>query len=231
MSPKSYSGLNGGPHTFDVRAAGGFDDQTPATLSWVVEVFTQTTPPCTGSSCQDPVPVRPAPAKVAPKPRVRKRRDAAGCAYAANYPGEVAMRHLESAVLCLFNRERRLRSLPLLRANRPLRAAARLHAYDMFAHRYFRHVSRSGTTPLQRIIRAGYFGPGQFGTIGEVLAWGDGRYATPRATVVGFMHSRAHREIILAPVFREVGIGLAPGAPRRGRGRALTVAAELGRRG
>ena len=230
-SPRSYTGLTGGPHSFDVRAAGDFDDHTPASLSWVVEIFTETLPPCGGSACADPVPVRPTPARSAPKPRARRRRDAAGCAYAANYPGEVAMSRLETAVLCLFNHERRLLSLPQLRTNRALRAAAKLHASDMWLHKFFRHLSRNGSTPLQRIIRAGYFGPGQYGTVGEVLAWGDGRYATPRATVSGFMRSRAHREIILGPAFREVGIGLAPGAPRRDRSRALTVAAELGRRG
>jgi uncharacterized protein YkwD len=64
-----------------------------------------------------------------------------------------------------------------------------------------------------------------------VLAWGDGRFATPRATVAGFMRSPEHRRIILTAAFRDIGVGVAPGAPARGRTHALTVAAELGRRG
>src|SRR4051812_33074074 len=202
-SPAAYGSLVGGPHTFAVRAAGGLDDHTPASRAWVVEVLSQTLPPCGGATCPDPV--KPGPPAPAPKPRKIKRRDAGGCPYAANYPGEVALRRLEAAVRCLFGRERRKRSLPALHASRALRAAATLHAYDMFLHKYFAHVSRSGRTPLQRALRAGYFAPGQFGVIGEVLAWGDGRYATPRATVVGFMRSPAHRRIILDPNFRELG--------------------------
>ena len=216
---------------FEVRASGLLDDRTPATRTWVIEVITAALP-CGGAPCVDPVEARAPARRPAAKPRKRKRRDAGGCAYAANFPGEVRLRRLETAVLCLLNRERRRRSLPLLRSNRALRTAAHLHAYDMWLNKYFAHVSRRGSTPLQRIVRAGYFAPGQYGAIGEILAWGDGRFATPRATVVGFMRSRRHREVIVTAAFREIGVGVAPGAPPRGaRARALTVAAELGRRG
>jgi uncharacterized protein YkwD len=227
-SAKSYTGLLGGTHVFEVRASGLLDDRTPAARTWVIEVITESLP-CGGSPCVDPV--KPGPPAPPPRPRRRKRRDAGGCPYAANYPGEVPLRRLETAVVCLFNLERQRRSLPALRANPALRSAATVHAYDMFLHKYFGHVSRGGSTPLQRVIRAGYFLPGQYGAIGEVLAWGDGRFATPRATVAGFMRSPAHREVILGGAFREVGVGVAPGAPARGRSRGLTVAAEVGRRG
>jgi len=195
-------------------------------------VFSQTLPlPCPGTSCADPIPITPNAPKTAPKKRKRKRRDAGGCAYGANFPGEVKLARLETAVRCLLNRERTRRGIAALRANSSLRQAAVLHARDMWHRRYFAHVNLGGSTPLQRILRAGYFAPGQFGTIGEILGWGDGRYATPRAAVLAFMRSPEHRAIILTAAFHEVGVGVAPGAPRRGRKRALTVAAELGRRG
>ena len=223
-SPKSYVGLLGGTHTFEVRAAGLLDDRTPATRTWVVEVVTQVLPPAT-----NPLPVgRPAPPAPQRRPR---RRDAGGCPYAANRAGEVATRRLEAAVLCLLNRERARRRLGRLRPNVALHRAALLHSLDMWRHRYFDHRSRGGATALQRVLRAGYLARDQYGAVGEVLAWGDGRYGTPRAAVQGLMHSPPHRRVILTAAFRDGGVGVAPGVPRRGRHGGLTVTALLGRRG
>ena len=235
-SPKLYRGLIGGTHVFEVRAAGLLDDHTPDRRRWVIETITEVAPvvvepPPAGPGTSPGPGSSPGPGTSPPKPRKRKRRDAGGCAYAANFPGEVRLVLLERAVRCLLGRERARRSIPPLRPNRALRAAAVLHVYDMWLHKYFAHVSRRGSTPLRRILRAGYFAPGQYGAVGEVLAWGDGRFATPRATVAGFMRSRAHRLVVLTAAFRDVGVGVAPGAPARGRSRALTVAVELGRRG
>jgi uncharacterized protein YkwD len=226
-SPRAYSGLLGGTHTFEVRAAGLLDDRTPAVRTWVIEIVTEILPPAPGAGT---VQRQPGPPRRLPRRRPR-RRDAGGCAYAANRPGEVRPATLEGAVRCLIGRERARRGLPRMRPSRPLAIAAKLHVLDMWHNRYFAHLSRRGATPLTRIRRAGYFGPGQFGVVGEVLAWGDGRYATPRATVVGFMRSAAHRRVLLEPAFREIGVGVAPGAPARRRTGAMTVAAELGRRG
>jgi len=224
-SPTTYSGLLGGSHTFEVRAAGLLDDRTPAAWTWAIELVTESLPPVVNPVHPPAPPRRPA------KPRPRKRRDAGGCPYAANFAREVAARRLEGAVICLLNRARARRGLPALRRNAALRRAAVLHSLDMWRFKYFTHVSRGGATALQRVLRAGYFAPRQFGAVGEVLAWGDGRYGTPRASVAGLMRSRPHRKVILTGAFRDVGVGVAPGVPRRNRGRGLTVAAVLGRRG
>ena len=206
-----------------MRAAGLLDDRTSATRTWAIEVVTESLPPVTS-------PVSPPP-PTASRPRPRKRRDAGGCPYAANFAAEVATWRLESAVVCLLNRERTSRGLPPLRANAALQRAAALHSLEMWRLKYFSHVSRRGATALQRVLRAGYLSPGQYGAVGEVLAWGDGRYGTPRASVAGLMRSPPHRHVMLTGAFRDVGVGVAPGVPRRNRGRGLTVAAVLGRRG
>ena len=49
------------------------------------------------------------------------------------------------------------------------------------------------------------------------------------AIVAEWLHSAEHRAILLSPRFREVGIGLAIGAPGTGEGGA-TVAADFGAR-
>jgi hypothetical protein len=64
-SPKQYSGLGGGSHTFSVRArdAAGNTDATPATRTWTVQAPADTTPPAVtltapphGSSTADTTP-------------------------------------------------------------------------------------------------------------------------------------------------------------------------------
>jgi uncharacterized protein YkwD len=43
--------------------------------------------------------------------------------------------------------------------------------------------------------------------IGENIAWGTGSFSTPLATMNAWLHSAGHRENILEPSFRELGIG------------------------
>jgi uncharacterized protein YkwD len=47
--------------------------------------------------------------------------------------------------------------------------------------------------------------------IGENIAWGTGRYGTPRETMSGWLHSTDHRENILMAAYTEVGIGYLAG--------------------
>ena len=59
--------------------------------------------------------------------------------------------------------------------------------------------------------------------IGENLAWGSGSRGTPRAIVRTWMHSARHRRSILSRRFRDVGIGVAAGAPAQDRSRGSDV--------
>src|SRR6185436_188692 len=61
-----------------------------------------------------------------------------------------------SAVLGLLNAARAAHGAPPLRLDRRLARAARGHARDMVAHRYFAHESRSGERFTARIARTGW---------------------------------------------------------------------------
>ena len=137
----------------------------------------------------------------------------------------VAIRH---ATLCLLNRERARRGLPRLREHRSLANAARKYARLMVAKRFFDHVSPAGSTMAQRIKRTNYLRHTRAWSLGENLAWGSGGAATPAQIVNAWMHSPGHRANILNGRFREIGIGVALGAPNGGGG--ATYVNEFGRR-
>jgi uncharacterized protein YkwD len=63
--------------------------------------------------------------------------------------------------------------------------------------------------------------------VGEVLAWAPGR-PTPHREVLAWMHSPPHRRIILTASYRDVGVGIAFAAPRRGVRRGATYVGEFG---
>ncbi len=49
--------------------------------------------------------------------------------------------------------------------------------------------------------------------VGENLAWGETSRSSPRSIVRAWMHSHGHRANVLNPRFRELGAGVADGAP------------------
>lgn len=65
-------------------------------------------------------------------------------------------------------------------------------------------------------------------SLGENLAWGNARKSTPRRIVRAWMASPRHRQNILSPGFREIGIAIVVGAPRARTKRAATYATEFG---
>lgn len=130
------------------------------------------------------------------------------------------------AIRCLINRERAERDLPSLRANAKLADAASDHSRDMVRRRFFDHVSPGGSTPARRVIRAGY----DWTSLGETIAWGTGSKGTAAGTVARWMDSPPHRRILLEARLRDIGIGVAHGAPVRGAWGGTTVTADLGRR-
>lgn len=151
----------------------------------------------------------------APVPAPALARAAQAC------PGDDA-----AAIRCLVNRERERQDLPRLRADARLADAAAEHSRDMVRRRFFDHVSPGGSTPARRVSRAGY----AWTSLGETIAWGTGPYGTPAGTVERWMDSPPHRRILLEPRLRDIGVGVAEGAPVRGASGGTTVTADLGRR-
>ncbi len=78
---------------------------------------------------------------------------------------------------------------------------------------YFGDDSRSGLTPLQRIVAAHYLGHSQGASMGQNIGWGTGPDATPAGIVQAWMRSPPHRQIMLTGEFRDIGVGVAPTAP------------------
>ena len=155
---------------------------------------------------------------------------ARACGAANTTPATAAKRTVVRATLCTLNAQRDRYGLAPLKLNRRLSTAARRHARDMVRRDYFAHDSLGGGTFLDRIRKTGYLRGARSWSVGENLAWGSGGRSAPRAITAMWMDSAGHRANILSPSFREVGIGLAIGAPGGGAP-AATYATEFGVRG
>lgn len=134
---------------------------------------------------------------------------AAGVAPAGNF----RVRTLEAEVLRLVNHHRahqRKCGAKLYRRAKPLRwdatlaKVARAHSADMAQHSYFSHNSRNGTTPFQRMRRAGY----RYRYAGENIAAG---YVTPESVVNAWLRSPGHCRVLMSKRYRELGVGIAKG--------------------
>ena len=155
---------------------------------------------------------------------------AASCAGAHAAPSTHNAAAVRHATLCLLNRQRARHGLPRLRQQRALTRAASAYARLMVRQGFFDHVSPAGSTMTQRIKRTNYLRGVRGWSIGENLAWGAGSAGTPAKIVGAWMRSPGHRRNILDGSFREIGIGVAAGAPR-GAGASVaggTYATEFG---
>jgi uncharacterized protein YkwD len=165
-----------------------------------------------------------------------KTRATVSCEATTTIPSRTTANLAERSILCLLNSERSQRGLRKLRSNGKLAKAARNHSRDMVNHGYFEHVRPGGPDLVQRIRSAGYLDGARSWSVGENIAWGTGEYATPAALVEAWMESPGHKRNILERNFREIGIGLAIGAPSGRSGSdfsasATTATTDFGRKG
>ena len=122
---------------------------------------------------------------------------------------------LESAVLDELNLVRLEHGRNQLRLNPRLTAAADHHSLEMVDSGYFGHESADGSHFGRRI--KSFYRPRTARrpwTVGENLIW-QTRRLTARVAVVSWLASPGHRDNLLKPAFREVGISAvrALGAP------------------
>jgi uncharacterized protein YkwD len=124
----------------------------------------------------------------------------------------------ERVVLQLLNTIRRDHNLPSFTFSSALRSAAREHSADMLARHYFDHDSPNETFDhrIRRHLDSSL--------VGEDIAWGTGRYASPEGLVNLWMHSAPHRRIILMRSLRRVGLGVAIGSFDGSSGAAMATA-------
>jgi uncharacterized protein YkwD len=152
-------------------------------------------------------------------PSAAQAQSACGAAARAR-PASVSVQSAEQATLCLLNIQRAKHNLRPLRENHRLDHAATGHSESMVNHKYFDHGDFAG-----RIHRSGYHGY----TLGENIAWGSLQYSTPASIVDMWMHSPGHRANILRSKFRDIGIGIANGAPEGGVHGAATYTTDFGK--
>jgi uncharacterized protein YkwD len=107
---------------------------------------------------------------------------------------------LGNQILKLVNQYRRQAKLRPLKLNAQLNASAQAHSQDMALNDFFGHKGSNGSTADKRILAAGY----NYAIIGENIAAG---FASPEAVVQAWMDSPSHRQNILHPMMKEMGIG------------------------
>ncbi|GGW12600.1 hypothetical protein GCM10010501_13030 [Streptomyces libani subsp. rufus] len=109
-------------------------------------------------------------------------------------------------ILRLVNAERGKAGCQALTLNPTLTKAAQAHSEDMAAHQNMSHTGSDGSSPGDRITRAGY----TWSSYGENVAYG---YGTAEQVMAAWMSSPGHRANILNCGFQEIGVGLAqPGS-------------------
>ena len=156
-----------------------------------------------------------------------------GCANATLVPTGANAAQVRRATLCLLNHERTSRGLVALREDRQLRSVATRYSRQMVTHRFFAHVGYDGSTLRSRVRSATSYISSRVArwSLGENLYWGSDELATPQQSVDGWMHSPGHRANVLNGRFRDIGIGIAIGAPQQVDGApAATYATEFGTR-
>lgn len=109
----------------------------------------------------------------------------------------------EVAMLALVNQERRARGIPELAWDPEIVLVAREHSRDMWQRQYFSHINPDGEDPADRLAGDGI----EFTIAGENIA------LAPTVSLAhqGLMNSQGHRENILDPEFKKIGIGIIDG--------------------
>jgi len=151
-----------------------------------------------------------------------------GCRGAHVLPKHSNTSKVARSTLCLIDRARHRHHLQPLRANRTLWAIASGQSHDMVLGHYFGDNSISGLTPFARVLASAYGRRGNRLTVGQNIAWGTGKEATPARIVHSWMVSAPHKAILLNPQFSDAGVGVGAGAPRSGaRGPAGVYTIDL----
>ena len=111
----------------------------------------------------------------------------------------------EAQVLSLVNTQRTKAGLPVLSANSALATSARAHSVDQAVNNFMSHTGSDGSSPQDRIKRAGYTG----NWWGEIIYAGSGSYGTPANAVTWWMNDPPHAAIILGTHYTDFGAGYA----------------------
>ncbi|QKV96500.1 CAP domain-containing protein [Streptomyces sp. NA02950] len=107
---------------------------------------------------------------------------------------------LQDQIVELVNKERAKVGCKPVTVDAKLTKAAQAHSEDMAEHSNMSHTGSDGSSPGDRIERAGY----SWSTYGENVAYG---YSSPESVMEGWMNSSGHKANILNCDFKEIGVG------------------------
>jgi uncharacterized protein YkwD len=119
--------------------------------------------------------------------------------------GVTRLRGLEPQLLAAINDFRRAQGLRPLRLSRALAVAAGQHSLSMAEHGYFEHSSLDGS-PFWKRVKAAYPRKGRRWGVGENMAWASPGLSARQALEL-WLASPPHRENLLSPAWREIGLG------------------------
>jgi uncharacterized protein YkwD len=147
----------------------------------------------------------------------------------AQIPGDELRRKLAAeATLCLINNERTSQGLSALDPQKSLLRAAKKHTKRMLSAGCFAHECPGEPDLVGRVTDTGYLPCSCSWSVGENLAWGEGKLSTPAGIVDAWMASPPHREMILTGAMKDVDIGVRPGEPGAPHAGAATYTADFG---
>lgn len=132
------------------------------------------------------------------------------------------------ATLCLLNKERAAHGLGALHEDVKQTAAAVEHNQIMVRTECFSHLCPGEKDLVARIASTGYLPCVCTWQVGENIAWGSGKTASPRLIVAAWMSSAPHRVNILNPKFDEIGIAVDSGSPEGDIEEASTYTTDFG---
>jgi uncharacterized protein YkwD len=135
----------------------------------------------------------------------------------------ISLPQLESQVLARINEVRRKAGLVPLRASATLGAAAVAQSTSMAEHGFFAHESYGGS-PFWKRVAAKYASRANSWSVGENLVWRSPEL-NARTALDLWLRSPEHRDNLLSPTWREIGLGAvhADSAPGVYEGREVTI--------
>lgn len=123
----------------------------------------------------------------------------------------------EQQVYDFTNQQRIQQGLLPLTLNLTLNDVAEKHSVDMAVRSYFSHQGLDGSLPWDRMRVGGY----NYSRAAENIAFG---YPSAQEVVTAWMNSPGHRQNILDPNLREIGVGYYNGYWTQNFGTAMQIA-------
>jgi uncharacterized protein YkwD len=137
----------------------------------------------------------------------------AGCPHAHARAHTTSLANLRDAMRCLVNHKRAKHGLTQLDDNTRLASAARRHTNVMLRKDCFKHRCAGEPGLRKRIKQSGYTKGARAFRFAEDLGFD----RTPRRMLTRLMNSSFNKRQILGKDWRDIGVGVGWGAPRKAR--------------